>query len=87
MPLESHSAEAKVLLAAFLTSALTRPQHWYSPSLPQDHPSSLCRLCGLTRKELNLVLKAFGASEKEGQGASLPKPCFRRIPMGTPSYW
>lgn len=41
MPLESHSAEAKRLLAAFLNSVLTRPQHWYSPTLPEDHPSSL----------------------------------------------
>jgi hypothetical protein len=60
MPLESHSAEAKDLLAAVLTVTLYQPQHWYSPSLPQDHPSSFCCLFGLTHEELNLVLKVFG---------------------------
>jgi hypothetical protein len=64
MPLESHSAEAKDLLAAVLTVTLYQPQHWYSPSLPQDHPSSFCCLFGLTYEELNLVLKAFGAVKK-----------------------
>jgi hypothetical protein len=53
MPLESHSAEAKDLLAAVLTVMLYQPQHWYSPSLPQDHPSSFCCLFGLTCEELN----------------------------------
>jgi hypothetical protein len=31
--------------------------------------------------------ESFQCSEKEGQGASLPKPCFWQIPVGTPSYW
>jgi hypothetical protein len=66
MPLESHSAEAKDLLAAVLTMMLYQPEHWYSPSLPQDHPSSFCCLFGLTHEELNLVLKAFGAIKKRG---------------------
>jgi hypothetical protein len=64
MPLESHSAEAKDLLATVLTVMLYQPQHWYSPSLPQDHPSSFCCLFGLTCEELNLVMKAFGAVKK-----------------------
>jgi hypothetical protein len=73
MPLESHSAEAKDLSATVLTVTLYQPQHWYSPSLPQDHPSSFCCLFGLTHEELNLVLKAFGAVKKRGRGPLLSK--------------
>jgi hypothetical protein len=38
MPLESHSAEAKDLVAAVLTLMLYQPQHWYSSSLHKIIP-------------------------------------------------
>jgi hypothetical protein len=67
MPLESHSAEAKCLITAFLESVLHQLPHWYSPMLPEDHPSSICHLLGLRSVECNLVLKSFGTLKMRGQ--------------------
>jgi hypothetical protein len=60
MPLESHFQEARAFLAAVLISTLDMPEHWYAPMLPADHPSSFCKLTGLTTEELNLVMEASG---------------------------
>jgi hypothetical protein len=59
MPLESHFKEARAFLVAVVISALDMPEHWYAPMLPADHPSSFCKLSGLTTEELNLVMEAF----------------------------
>jgi hypothetical protein len=43
------------------------PEHWYAPMLPADHPSSFCKLTGLTIEELNLVMEASGFVVKRGK--------------------
>jgi hypothetical protein len=43
------------------------PEHWYAPMLPADHPSSFCKLTGLTTEELNLVMEASGFVVKHGK--------------------
>jgi hypothetical protein len=67
MSLESYSQEAHRLLASFLSSQLDAPGHWYAPMLPDDHPSSFCKLTGLSSGELCLVLEAAGFVVKQGK--------------------
>jgi hypothetical protein len=69
MPLESHFEEARAFLAAVIISALDMPEHWYAPMLPADHPSSFCKLSGLTTEELNLVMEASGFVVKHGKNS------------------
>jgi hypothetical protein len=69
MPLESHFEEARAFLAAVVISALDMPEHWYAPMLPADHPSSFCKLSGLTTEELNLVMEASGFVVKRGKNS------------------
>ena len=69
MPLESHFKEACAFLAAVLISALDMPEHWYAPMLPADHPSSFCKLTGLSTEELNLVMEASGFVVKHGKNS------------------
>jgi hypothetical protein len=69
MPLESHFQEACAFLAAVLISTLDMPEHWYAPMLPADHPSSFCKLTGLTTEELNLVMEASGFVVKHGKNS------------------
>jgi hypothetical protein len=38
---------------------LDAPGHWYAPMLPDDHPSSFCKLTGLALGKLCLVLEAL----------------------------
>jgi len=58
MSLESYSTEARSMVADFLICSLRHPEHWYSPMLPPEHPSSLGKLAGWTLEEHNLVLEA-----------------------------
>jgi hypothetical protein len=37
--------------------------------LPADHPSSFCKLSGLTTEELNLVMEASGFVVKRGKNS------------------
>jgi hypothetical protein len=37
--------------------------------LPADHPSSFCKLSGLTTEELNLVMEASGFVVKHGKNS------------------
>ena len=67
MSLESHSQEARALLAAVLISVLDAPAHWYAPMLPVDHPSSFCKLADLTTEELYLVMEAAGFVVRRGK--------------------
>ena len=67
MSLESYSQEARRLLASFLSSLLDTPGHWYAPMLPDDHPSSFCKLTGLASGELCLVLEASDFVVKQGK--------------------
>jgi hypothetical protein len=67
MPLESHFQEAHTFLVAVLISTLDMPEHWYAPMLPTDHPSSFCKLTGLTTEELNLVMEASGFAVKHSK--------------------
>jgi hypothetical protein len=67
MSLESYSQEARRLLASFLSSLLDAPGHWYAPMLPDDHPSSFCKLTGLASGELCLVLEASDFVVKQGK--------------------
>jgi hypothetical protein len=53
MPLESRFQEARAFLVAVLIRTHDMPEHWYAPMLPADHPSSFCKLTGLTTEELN----------------------------------
>jgi hypothetical protein len=69
MPLESHFEEARAFLAAVVISALDMPEHWYAPMLPADHPSSFCKLSGLTTEELNLVMEASGFVVKRSKNS------------------
>jgi hypothetical protein len=61
--------EAHAFLAAVLISTLDMPEHWYAPMLPADHPSSFCKLTGLTIEELNLVMEASGFVVKRGKNS------------------
>jgi hypothetical protein len=76
MSLESHSEEARSSLAAFLVSILEVPQHWYSPMLGEDHPSSFCSLIGLTTAELDVLLESCRFLTKRGKEQ---KPRFERL--------
>jgi hypothetical protein len=69
MPLESHFEEACTFLVAVIISVLDMPEHWYAPMLPADHPSSFCKLSGLTTEELNLVMEASGFVVKHGKNS------------------
>jgi hypothetical protein len=68
-PLEAHFQEARTFLAAVIISILDMPKHWYAPMLPADHPSSFCKLTGLTTEELNLVMEASGFVVKRGKNS------------------
>jgi hypothetical protein len=67
MSLESYFEEARCTLTAFLISILQGPQHWYSPLLSEEHPSSFCSLFGLTTDELNILLESCRFMTKRGK--------------------
>lgn len=46
---------------------LEAPEHWCAPMLPDEHPSSFCRLAGLTTDELHIVLEASGFLAKHDE--------------------
>jgi hypothetical protein len=69
MPLESPLQEVRAFLVAVVISILDMPEHWYAPMLPADHPSSFCKLTGLTTEELNLVMEASGFVLKCGKNS------------------
>ena len=71
MPLESHTQEARSLLAAALISMLDAPQHWYAPMLPANHPSSFCQLLGLTEEELHHVMESSQFIVKWGKNGNV----------------
>ena len=71
MPLESHCEEARATLTAFLISIHNGPQHWYSPMLSVDHPSSFCTLFGLTTTELDIVLESCRFGTRRGKEQKL----------------
>lgn len=67
---ESHSTEARALLATFLKSVLGQPEYWYGPILDANNDASLCNLLGLSENERNLVLLAVGCLKKYGKRGS-----------------
>jgi hypothetical protein len=71
MSLESHCEEARATLTAFLISIQNGPQHWYSPMLSVDHPSSFCTLFGLTTTELEIVLESCRFVTRRGKEQKL----------------
>jgi hypothetical protein len=76
-------AKSMILLALFLSGLLDAPGHWNAPMLPDDHPSSFCKLTGLASGELCLVLEASDFVVKQGKSKRVKRilkiPVFTRL--------